>query len=422
MTITAPTQSIAQSGPLSEQQLLHYADPYYDMRSGRFQWSVFSNQLGALAFVPFVVMLFLFGYGTFLMVIAAIGQAHRLARLEGTPSAVEATNGHVLGQFYLHFAGVVLLKLLVGWTENSEGAHSLALLIYFGFSTYAAGRFMFHLRRAKLWKAPRERHGKVTPAPMATEELRRQRTIIVANLAMMREFPVFDADNPEVVEGWEKKFTGRLERLMQQGDAQTRLSWQQAVGVFNHASQSVDAARLNMKRTLAQAEAALTKYAIDPSAPDTIASRPASGEAPIAAIKRDLGQKLNYTQGVGNAMQQVVRGQMPWQFAAVAAAVSVVMLFINESKLLRQLKEMEGQLVVDASAARGDMTMVESVINTRLLPQLDGLIAATVVLENEVAGVREAEVDGSPAARERALRLSFSVAEGKQLLETLAGD
>ncbi len=422
MTELAVLASSLPAKALTHDQMLHYADPYYDMRSGKFQWRLFWNMLGLFALGPFVSMFLLFGIGTFSMTIAGVGLAHRIARLEGTAMAVDATRQHAIKFFYTHFAIVVGLKLGVAVLGGVEGIGGLIIAAYWLFSIYAAGRIAFHFRRAKLWEKPRTDHGNAVAVAIPTTALAGRRDVVIANLAELRSLPLFDANADGFAEAWEKKNTGWLEQNMLAGDATTRQSWQKSVGIFNHAKQTVDGARVQLSQLLASAEAVLAKYAIDPSAPNVAASRTATGEAPIAAIKRDLGQRLNYSQGVGNVAGKAIQGQVPWQFAAAAAAFALIMHFVNESKLLRQLKELEGQLLVDAQAARNDMSLVETLITTRLLPQIDGLTSAATILEAELSAVQQSEARQEAAAREHAVRLSMTVADGKQLLQTVAGN
>src|SRR3569833_1013717 len=274
-------------------------------------------------------MFVLFGVGTFLMEIAGLGLAHRMARLEGTPTAVDATRAAALPNFYGHLAAVAALKLLVGMTAGSDLGGSVAA-IYWLFSLYAAGRFIFHFRRDKLWAAPRAAHGRVGAAAVSIDSLRERRAVVAANLTTLSKLGVFQADTDAMRDAWAAKNTGRLESLMRDGDALTRLSWQKAFGVYNHAVQSIDAGRQTARLALAEADALLSRLGIAPAVA-TGDSAHLKTDIPIAAVQRGLAQKLNYTGGCAQVAQKVGSWHMPWLAAGASAAVAMLMTAINES-------------------------------------------------------------------------------------------
>ncbi|MBP8231267.1 MAG: hypothetical protein KAY22_03090 [Rhizorhabdus sp.] len=420
MTELAVLPSAAPVKALSHDQMLHYADPFYDMRSGKFQWSLFWNMLGLFALGPFVSIFLLFGIGPFLMTIAGLGLAHRMARLEGTAVAVEATRQHAIKFFYTHFAIVIGLKLGVAVLGGVDGIGGLLIAAYWLFSLYAAGRIAFHFRRAKLWEKPRADHGKAAAPAASLEALRAQRAVILSNLEEMTRFEVFDASDPVLADAWTRKQTGILESTMKDGDALTRRSWQLAYGIYNHAVATVDMARRSTSDVLQRAEAVLARLGITP-APVEEASVQLAQDVGFAEVKRGFTQKLNYMGGFNQVAAKVGTGQMPWQAAVAAAAFTLIMTAINESKLLRQLKELEGDLTLRAQTAKSDMQWTDTLIRTRLLPQFDGLVQTIEALDQALADPSFADGASSDEARRQALQLAMLVTEGKQLLKQTAG-
>ena len=128
--------------------------------------------------------------------------------------------------------------------------------------------------------------------------------------------------------------------------------------------------------------------------------------------------------GRSNERLEVTTGQMPWQIAAVAVAGIAIWHFINRSKALRLLKEMQGKIIVNAEAATGDFALIRTMLTTRVIPQFDGLLEITSHLESELTDLRSVGTDPAqvPDARDRAFRLARSLVEGKQFLEMMAGD
>ena len=109
--------------------------------------------------------------------------------------------------------------------------------------------------------------------------------------------------------------------------------------------------------------------------------------------------------------------------AAAFAAFSLVMMAVNHSKLLRQLKELEGQLIGQAEAVRGDITLIESELRLRLVPQFDGLTALFNRLREGVSELSAAEAQvGRGKAQAEAFHLACAVREAHYLLEMKAGN
>ena len=234
----------------------------------------------------------------------------------------------------------------------------------------------------------------------------------------------FETGRPELIKAWKDSNTRYLEHLLREGDQQTRAAWDDAIGIFNAAKDDVDLARGGLRQSVTTAETALAAYTIDEAS--IVVERSGTLEGAMLAARlapKSFTQQLRLDRGTTVAMTKVATGNLPWQAAAGFAAFSLIMMGVNHSKLMRQLKELEGQLVGQAEAVRGDITLIESELRLRLIPQFDGLAALLVRLQNGLADLHAAEVVvGHGNAKAEAFHLACAVREAQYLLEMKAGN
>ena len=262
------------------------------------------------------------------------------------------------------------------------------------------------------------------PQPIFTlKALRRERgDIETLILPKFDTYSVFDADDSKLARAWERKDIPEIEHLLKTGDQLTRNSWQYRIRIFNAVVMCIDLARDKLKHLLAESEAALAPYNIDMSSIDVSRSKSLEGVVAIATRKKFVTETANYNTTAGLALSKVFTGQLPWQAAAIFAAGVAIWHFINREKAFRLLKEMQGKLMANAEAAKGDFGMMRALIITRMVPQFDGLIETCEHLETGLGELREMEANGGTDARDRAFRLARSLIEGKRFLEMMAGD
>jgi len=234
----------------------------------------------------------------------------------------------------------------------------------------------------------------------------------------------FDTERPELIKAWKDSNTRYLEHLLQEGDKLTRAAWDDAIGIFNAAKDHVDVARGGLRQSMMAAETALAAYTIDEAS--IVAERSGTLEGAMKAARlapKTFTQQLRLDRGTTVAVTKVATGNLPWQAAAAFAVFSLVMMGVNHSKLMRQLKELEGQLVGQAEAVRGDITLIESELRLRLIPQFDGLATLLQRLREGVSQLSEAEAEvGRGNAKAEAFYLACAVREAHYLLEMKAGN
>lgn len=274
-----------------------------------------------------------------------------------------------------------------------------------------------------------ERINSSYPAPMprpfvSIKDVKLQRVRMTEPLRRLPSLPFFDRDSPALKEAWEKRATGSIEELLRAGDANNRESWAAVGNAYNQAGAAVALAQECLDQTLTRAEPLLTRYGIDYRSLEVPRQRVLSGDARILAVQQHWSQKLNYTAGAGQVVGRAAAGSASWQGALVAVVVAGVMTAINDSKLLRQLRDFEGEIATMAEAMRCDATQICASIETRLLPQFDWIVQVIDQINERHSALLIAEEKGADAALgpEEAMRLGFAVAEGKMLMSKKAGD
>ncbi|MEJ0027695.1 MAG: hypothetical protein WDN01_16850 [Rhizomicrobium sp.] len=257
---------------------------------------------------------------------------------------------------------------------------------------------------------------------MSLERLRTLRERLGDSLSAFSRLEVFRADDAELAAAWARKNTARIEELLRKGDALTRSNWKAGIRLYNDAAKAVDLARGKMAYLLTKAEGALAPFAIDYASIAVGESKLLRGSAPSMKRQRRVAERLNYCRGAGITLARGLNGQISGPAALAVSAGLLIHHAINQSKILRQLKEVEGKLKANATAAKGDFRMFQAVLKTRILPQFDGLLAIAAKLESELAALGRTNDIAAPEQKDRAFRLACALLEGKQLLELTAGD
>lgn len=239
-------------------------------------------------------------------------------------------------------------------------------------------------------------------------------------LRELAKLKVFDADTAELAEAWERKRLSQIEELLKAGDALTRENWQRGIAIFNTGIACVDRARELTQETVARSEATLAPFDIDFARIKPRKSKIVAGYAPYATRKTFLLEKIDYGRSTGLLLGRMATGQTPWPVALIAVIGVGIWHLASRSKALRQLKEMEGKLILNAQAATGDFAVFRTLLKTRIVPQLKAVLDVMDDLEAGIAAL-EADADASDA-RKQAHKLARALIESRQLLETMAGN
>ncbi|MDQ0462957.1 hypothetical protein QO010_000705 [Caulobacter ginsengisoli] len=345
-----------------------------------------------------------------------------LVSLEGDKRTITAIEARYFWRLVLMTLAIFGLRELALDVDAPGLATPLNLVQWAAAAFLGFHFFVFFRDRAQSKPMPQPSRA-LTATVVGVEDLRARKVAMEAAERALAQLPLFDPDAPTLMAAWDRKDTARLEALLLEGDALNRASWQRGMDLYNPSAETVDAGRSTLQQQLAAAEALLTAYNIDYGAIPLERSDQLGGVVATTRMQRDLSQKLNYTAGTANALSKAASGAMPWQFAAAVAAGALVMQAINHSKALRQLKEMEGTISLNAEAARGDFALMRNLLSTRLIPQMTRILAVLDALQSRSTALRVSErlaTAGDP--REAATRLAFTVVEARHLLELTAGN
>ena len=189
--------------------------------------------------------------------------------------------------------------------------------------------------------------------------------------------------------------------------------------MFNLATAYVDIGRAKLRYALKSADEALLPYAITYPAIDTEHSKTlyVFARAPIKPKRANLRPSYNYS---GMMVSRAITGSMPWQAAGAAVAITAVAYFVNETKRIRQLKTWEGEVGRQAEEAKGDISLIGTLLATRLAPQIEAIIDVCQRMESSINDA-QGSFDQS-VGRNHAFEAARAVVEGRQLLARLAGD
>ncbi|OXE36093.1 MAG: hypothetical protein CGW95_09780 [Phenylobacterium zucineum] len=259
---------------------------------------------------------------------------------------------------------------------------------------------------------------------VTSEQLSELHDQMADDLSRLSTLEPFNTERVDLAGAWYETNVRQLEQLLDEGDRQTRKAWKESIKIFNAAKENVDTARGGVRVSVTEAEAALAAYTINEASIVIERSGTLQGAMVAAQLApKTFIQQLRFDRGVPLAMTKFTTGNMPWQVAAAFAAGSLVMMAVNHSKLMRQLKELEGQLIEQSEAVRGDIRLIESELRLRLIPQFDGLTALLDRLRKGVLELSAAEATvGRGNAKPEAFNLACAVREANYLLEMKAGN
>ncbi|MFT4075633.1 MAG: hypothetical protein QM647_08865 [Asticcacaulis sp.] len=232
----------------------------------------------------------------------------------------------------------------------------------------------------------------------------------------------FSTEDEALKAAWRKDATGSIGQLLETGNRLNRESWQAAIDIFNAAKADIDLSRHVLHRQAAEVEQALAPYAIDMDGMAVEISGTLEGDMVYRQLPpKDIWQTLEYSRGAGNALARAATGNGSWQVALAVAVFSGVMMLANHQRDLRHLKELEGQIAVQAEAVRGDIKFIDTELFQRMRPQFNRLVALMADLRDGLAGLRQVEADDGDG-REAALYLARHYREASYLLQMKAGN
>jgi hypothetical protein len=267
------------------------------------------------------------------------------------------------------------------------------------------------------------------PLPeVSLDDLKAMREEIEWGRVSLDTLPVFDEKKPELLKAWEDRDPPRIAHILQEGNVQTQESWSRVNTMFNRAQTYIDRSRSKLNRLLIEAEQRLKPFNINYDVIPIEPSKQGHLEMSAAIPKNLTAKRINqqntaFIQGGARSVAQGAFGQLPPLAAVAAVGIAVAAHFIYKSRNLRKLKDVEGQLVINAKAVRGDCAMVNSVFTTRLLPQFDAMMDVTSRLEQGLAELQAGSINtDDKTQRDKALEMAFALVQGRKLVSTAGGN
>ncbi|HET7231854.1 MAG TPA: hypothetical protein VFJ16_17715 [Longimicrobium sp.] len=409
-----------------------------ELRVGRIDGARFPQQLLRLCLPGLVLVAISRGnprvfIPSVLIGFCSIFLAFRLSRIHGDEKCVaRVVRGHTI--LFVLCSAVILL---MGQTSDVDAMLTVFLLYLVGFTCVLTARRMTGsvTRAVPAGAATRAVPARTAVAPRATRaappaisvtELRSMQQEIVRSRGSLESLPVFDESQSALQQAWKAGDPSRVAPLLEAGNRQTQNSWQRAVAVHNRAVDYTDRAREKLNHLLAQVQQRISVFNLDLDAIERERSKRgyvtfAQAIPPRLTERRIALRNRSFSQGASHAALRIGRAGHPLAGLLAAGAVLAAQ-YAYSSKILRELKDAEGQLVVDAEAARGDFAMVDSVLATRIIPNFQRMLELITQLEAEFGELRgDVNID-EPEVREKAMRLAFAVIEGRRLVTTMAGD
>jgi hypothetical protein len=355
----------------------------------------------------------------FFCLCGAVPLSVRLARLGGTQSVVDQYVTHWI-KIFAAGAGALLVLSFVAAGSGIVLYTAAALAFLYATTIY------FNSKKLLAWEPPPDKAAPLPDIPISNlVSLRAE--LEVARVSLI-SLPVFDDAKPDLLDAWEKRDPAKIATLLHEGNRQTQESWSRANALFNQGQAGIDRARAKLSALLMQAETQLKPLNLDYCAITIERSKFGYLEM-SAAIPKDLtANRITFknnmiAQGGSRAMVESIAGKLPFWGAVIAVASAVIAHFVLKSRTLRRLKDTQGQLTVNAKAVRGDCATVDTLLTTRVLPQLTGMIDVMSRIETALASLQSEVVDPSNSdQRDKALQMAFALVEGRSLVATAGGN
>ena len=353
-------------------------------------------------------------YGAWAQVLAGVVLAIHLSRMQGQAALIEKIRNAAA----LTYLGLLIVACGVEWLcFGPTGANLAGVAVSIGLFVFTRNSIAEHIEKLK---GPQP----VSRIKTSRTHMMSRRATMVAALGTLKRLEVFSTQQEDLLAAWERKNIEKIESLLREGDMLSDSSKETGMALYNAAVADVDLAKGRLRYELSESERILARFNIDFSLITVPRSGRITGDMPVVTRERFMTEKLNYGHAAGVALTRVTSGQLPWQVAAIAGAGMTVWHLANRSKIFRQLKEMEGELSRQAAAVKGQLKLIRSLIETRLIPQFDGLTEVANRLEDQRTplAVGDATMEEERRSQMNAFRLACSLMEGKQLLKTLGGD
>ncbi|MGH6871247.1 MAG: hypothetical protein ACREHE_07060 [Rhizomicrobium sp.] len=397
--------------------------PEGELGTGPVQWDKFWGLL-LVVWLPGLAAIFYFFPFQWAMVLTgfcAIFVIVRFSRLDGTEELVL----QAMKYWGVMFGGASL-ALYVGERVDNGSDSFLEVVNFLGGLGYVyATTIYFTSQRLIAWEPKRSKT--VAPRDIPLADLKRMGEELTRAQTTLLSLPVFDSKTAALANAWAVGDPENIADILQRGNQTTQESWKRAITLHNRAATYVDHARSKLNQLLTQAEQRLAQLNLDYKSLEIERSKLGQVEFARAipqqlTVKRINAQFNAIVQSPGRVLAQVLGGRYPPLAMLFAVPLAIIAHFVYKSRTLRRLKDAEGQLAVNAEAARGDFSTIQTILTTRTIPQFDSMMVLIVRLDGGLHDLVSDTNMPTTTQRDRALQLAFVMIEGKKLVATTAGD
>lgn len=128
-------------------------------------------------------------------------------------------------------------------------------------------------------------------------------------------------------------------------------------------------------------------------------------------------QKRAFSAAGGRAIASATMGQMHPLLALAVMLAAIIGAQVYDSRALRRLKDAEGQLKVTAKAVSGDNELIETLIMTRFVPDMERLTTSVKLMDDLSRELNEQRWRRQAADPKKTMSLAIAYLEAKQVLE-----
>lgn len=326
-------------------------------------------------------------FPAFIVFVCGIGFLYKLSRYRGTEAYLDKFQGYAHEQFAIPSLALLAypyyLPKVASWIGEPDTGGLSALLI---------GAYIWYvhwrLTHDKLWNAAdTEVIGRQANGAAALEELAVMAQRLRENAAILREQGGSDTlktTQDKLAAAHEAKNHLEISRILDSLNEQSRTLMVATVSCLNRGIQFRERANLNLQaqalrsamrmRLLSSEQQA--KVALNADKVALVTSKYLHAEMgrilPPKLTETGIGKyHANAGAAVGRTVAQGLLGKLPPILAILGVATTLILDQVYKSRLLRQLKDAEGEVFQTWHSAVGDRNTIIALVETRYVPDLE---------------------------------------------------
>jgi len=310
----------------------------------------------------------------------SISVAYKVSRYVGTPGYLEKFEGAAGTNFIILSVIFLILFKLLGVFFLQQDAAFFALVLIVAYIWFVNAQFS----PENLWKIG----DTITVGP--SNEVDWKSLSAMASTLLGHASKLRDAADPlaecrdKLAKAHEAKNLEEITRTLDGLNAHSKTAMTEAVICLNRGIQFREIANRTLRVQVAQANVKLQKLPIAKTSELKLNAahlNPLKEKFAHAEMGRIIPPRLSenglarYNAGVGTSLGRVgaeaILGRMPPLIALAAGAVVLIADQANKSRMLRQYKDLEGEVFQTWENTVGDRNNIVALIETRYVPDID---------------------------------------------------